>query len=249
MYGLMDCNNFFVSCERAFRPDLERRPVVVLSNNDGCIVSRSNEAKAMGIPMGLPFFRLAEYDRRKEVVAFSSNYVLYADMSKRVMSVLRDDVGEVFPYSIDESFFTFSDGASSQMDMVRALPSKVLQYTGIPVSIGVAPTKTLAKLASKFAKKYKGYGGCCVIDTEEKRLKALSLFPLSDVWGIGRRTIVMLERAGYHTAADFTEVSEQQVRRLLGVNGVRCSAHPWSGLCRDGHCGDEEEHLYVSLVC
>ena len=157
LYGLMDCNNFFVSCERVFRPELEGKPVVVLSNNDGCIVSRSNEAKEMSIPMGLPYFKLKEVDPKGEVTAFSSNYVLYADLSRRVMSILADCVGETMPYSIDECFFSLNMRQDEALAVAAGLPEKIKKWTGIPVSIGVAPTKTLAKMACRFAKKYKGY--------------------------------------------------------------------------------------------
>lgn len=221
LYGLMDCNNFFVSCERAFRPDLEGRPVVVLSNNDGCVVSRSNEAKAMQIPMGLPYFRLKEYDPMGLVTAFSSNYVLYADMSQRVMSILRDTMGDVEPYSIDESFFLPSMPLKETMALAAALPAKVRKCTGIPVSIGLAPTKTLAKVACRFAKKHSGYKGFCAIDSEAKREKAASLIKLEDVWGIGRKTLQRLNKAGYRTALDFCRADESLVRSMLGINGVR----------------------------
>ncbi|MBQ2322278.1 MAG: Y-family DNA polymerase [Bacteroidales bacterium] len=221
LYGLMDCNNFFVSCERVFRPDLEGKPVVVLSNNDGCIVSRSNEAKEMAIPMGLPFFQLRDHDPLGQVTAFSSNYVLYADLSKRVMSVLADMVCETMPYSIDECFFTLDASHGKAYEIASSIPARVRKWTGIPVSVGLAPTKTLAKMACRFAKKYKGYNNFCAIDSAEKLAKALRLVKLEDVWGIGRRTIKTLNKAGLFTAADFCNSSEGQVRKLLGINGLR----------------------------
>lgn len=217
----MDCNNFFVSCERVFRPELEGKPVVVLSNNDGCIVSRSNEAKEMSIPMGLPYFKLKEVDPKGEVTAFSSNYVLYADLSRRVMSILADCVGETMPYSIDECFFSLNMRQDEALAVAAGLPEKIKKWTGIPVSIGVAPTKTLAKMACRFAKKYKGYNGFCAIDDEEKRLKAAPLVSLNDVWGIGRKSIRTLNKAGLYTVADFSSATEEQVRKLMGVNGLR----------------------------
>lgn len=221
LYGLMDCNNFFVSCERVFRPELDGKPVVVLSNNDGCIVSRSNEAKEMSIPMGLPYFKLREIDPKGEVTAFSSNYVLYADLSRRVMSILADCVGETMPYSIDECFFSLNMRQDKALAVAAGLPEKIKKWTGIPVSIGVAPTKTLAKMACRFAKRYKGYNGFCAIDDEEKRLKAASLVSLNDVWGIGRKSIKTLNKAGLYTVADFCSATEEQVRKLMGVNGLR----------------------------
>lgn len=221
LYGLMDCNNFFVSCERVFRPELDGKPVVVLSNNDGCIVSRSNEAKEMSIPMGLPYFKLKGLDPKGEVTAFSSNYVLYADLSRRVMSILADSVGETMPYSIDECFFSLDMGQDEAFAVAARLPEKIKKWTGIPVSIGIAPTKTLAKMACRFAKKHKGYNGFCAIDNEAKRLKAVSLVKLNDVWGIGRRAIKTLNNAGLYSAADFCAATEEQVRKLMGVNGLR----------------------------
>lgn len=221
LYGLMDCNNFFVSCERVFRPDLDDKPVVVLSNNDGCVVSRSNEAKEMGIPMGLPYFRLREYDPLGKVTAFSSNYVLYADLSRRVMSILADKVGDTMPYSIDECFFSIQSDAAYASALCSGLPQKILKWTGIPVSIGLAPTKTLAKVACRFAKKFKGYGGFCDITDEQKRGKAASLISIDSVWGIGRRSVKKLNSAGIYTAADFCNSTESQVRKLMGINGVR----------------------------
>ncbi|MGN0028556.1 MAG: DUF4113 domain-containing protein [Marinilabiliaceae bacterium] len=221
LYGLMDCNNFFVSCERVFRPDLEGKPVVVLSNNDGCVVSRSNEAKEMGIPMGLPYFRIGEYDPFGKVTAFSSNYVLYADLSRRVMSILADNVGETMPYSIDECFFTIAKDANEAEAACRGIPAQIRQWTGIPVSMGLAPTKTLAKVACRFAKKFKGYGGFCSITDELKRDKAASLISIDSVWGIGRRSVKKLNSAGIYTAADFCKATEAQIQRLMGINGVR----------------------------
>lgn len=217
----MDCNNFFVSCERVFRPDLDGKPVVVLSNNDGCVVSRSNEAKEMGIPMGIPYFRIGEYDPFGRVTAFSSNYVLYADLSRRVMSILADSVGETMPYSIDECFFTVQGNVGEAEALCRALPAKIQQWTGIPVSMGLAPTKTLAKVACRFAKKFKGYEGFCSITDENKRYKAASLISIENVWGIGHRSIKKLNSAGIYTAADFCKASVGQIQRLMGINGVR----------------------------
>ena len=156
MYALVDCNNFFVSCERVFRPQLEGRPVVVLSNNDGCVVARSNESKAMGIKMGTPFYQVKHLVEQGRLVACSSNYILYGDLSDRVMSILADAVPKIEIYSIDEAFLVM-DGLSSErtVDICRELVGRIRKWVGIPVSIGVAPTKTLAKIASHFAKKYR----------------------------------------------------------------------------------------------
>lgn len=221
LYGLVDCNNFFVSCERVFRPDLNGRPTVVLSNNDGCVVARSNEAKAMGIPMGMPYFKLAEFDTQKQVTVFSSNYALYADLSARVTAILRDEMGEILPYSIDESFYISHDEPQRALERGRALARKIKQWTGIPVSVGLAPSKTLAKMACRFAKKYKGYDGACLMETAEKRQKALSLTAIGDVWGIGRKSLGKLLEMGINTAADFAQMDKKTVKRLLGIGGLR----------------------------
>lgn len=220
MIGLIDCNNFFVSCERVFTPRLEGRPVVVLSGNDGCIIARSNEAKALGIAMGEPFFHVRHLVESGALEVCSGNLALYGDMSRRVMSVVRRFVPRIEVYSIDECFLQL-DGLADLPAFGRHLAATVEQWTGIPVSVGIAPTKTLAKIASKFAKKYPGYRHCCPIDTEEKRRKALQLTPVADVWGIGRRHLPLLRQAGAATAADLARWNESRVRRLLALPGVR----------------------------
>jgi DNA polymerase V len=176
MFGLIDCNNFYASCERAFNPSLNGKPIVVLSNNDGCVIARSAEAKKLGIPMGEPAYKLKELIETNQVYVFSSNYVLYGDMSHRVMNTIASFAPEMEVYSIDEAFvlldgFENIDLKEYGENVVRT----VTRNTGIPVSMGIAPTKTLAKVANKFAKKYKNYKGACVIDTDEKREKALKL--------------------------------------------------------------------------
>ena len=218
MIGVVDCNNFFVSCERVFAPKLIGRPTVVLSSNDGCVVARSNEAKAMGIAMGIPFFKVKGLVESGQLCALSSNYTLYGDMSRRVMSVIRRHVPEMEQYSIDECFIVLPEIEDYQALGCR-LSQIVEQWTGIPVSVGLAPTKTLAKLASRFAKKHKGYRGCCLIDTQEKRRKALELTNLRDVWGIGRKSAAKLEQMGLHTAWQFARSGQKQIRKLMGVAG------------------------------
>lgn len=219
MVGLMDCNNFFVSCERVFAPELRGRPVVVLSNNDGCVVSRSNEAKALGIPMGEPFFRLRKQVESGEVFARSGNIRLYGDMSRRVMSVARRFVPRTEEYSIDECFLDL-DGVADPQSVGRELAATVLRWTGIPVSVGVAPNKTLAKLASHFAKRYAGYEGCCLIDSEERRVKALKLTPVGEVWGIGRQLQARLKTCGVKTAYDFASWRQSHVQKFFSQPGV-----------------------------
>ena len=245
MYALVDCNNFFVSCERVFRPDLDGRPVVVLSNNDGCVVSRSNESKAMGIKMGTPFYQIRHYVDEGVLTAFSSNYALYGDLSGRVMSLLADAVPHVEIYSIDEAFLHL-DGISTDEIPQKCceLREKILRWVGIPVSIGVAPTKTLAKIASHFAKRYKGYRGVCMMDTDEKRLKALGMTPIGDVWGVGRRLGPKMKGWGVETALDFVERPKEWVSERLGVNGLRT----WGEL-RAVPCVAEESDQRRKSIC
>lgn len=221
MYGLVDCNNFFVSCERVFRPSLIGRPVIVLSNNDGCAVALSNEAKALGFRRGDPYFKIKAQAERHGVAAFSGNHRLYGDMSARVMATLRAEVDDIEVYSIDEAFLHISSGISDLADYGRMLSRKVHRNTGIPVSIGIAPTKTLAKMASHFAKKYPGYKGACLIDNDEKRIKALELTPIGDVWGIGRRLSRRLSERGIVTALQFAGLDRERVRNNFTVTGER----------------------------
>lgn len=222
MVGLIDCDSFFCSCERVFRPDLAGRPVVVLSNNDGCIVARTREVKAMGIRDCMPYYQLMEQYPNSGIVAFSSNYALYGDMSARVMAVLRENVPEVIQYSIDEAFLDLR--GMERIDLKtwgEELCRKVQKCTGMPVSLGIAPSKTLAKVASKFAKKYPGYNKCCLIGNEEQREKALQLFPVADVWGIGRRMTRRLDYYGIRTAYDYTQRSRSWIRSNFHVTGER----------------------------
>ncbi len=212
-YGIIDCDNCYVSCERVFRPDLNGKPVVVLSNNDGCVVARSNEAKRMGIKAGTPYFQLAEQFPHQKIAVFSSNYELYGELTGRVMEIIRQEVPAYFRYSIDECFI-YLDGMS-HLDLKgwgEGLHRRIKKCVGMPVSIGLAPNKTLAKMASPFAKKYQGYHHCCMIDSEEKRIKALKLYPVAEVWGIGRRYAARLESLGVKSAYDFAEQKVTWVR-------------------------------------
>lgn len=220
--ALVDVDNCYVSCERSFRPDLNGKPCVVLSNNDGCVVARSNEAKAMGIEDGTPFFKLASQFPGQKIYAFSSNYELYADMTRRLMNIVRNSCPEFHRYSIDEGFCMLDD---MEPDSLKAwgedLHRRVLRGLGMSVSIGIARTKTLAKMASKFAKRYPGYHHCCLIDTDDKRVKALSLFPVGDVWGIGRRWEARLMAANVRTALDFANLSQSYVRTSFNIVAER----------------------------
>jgi len=213
MYGIIDCDNCYVSCERVFRPDLKDKPVVVLSNNDGCVVARSNEAKKMGIKAGTPYFQLAEQFPNQKIAVFSSNYELYGELTGRVVEIIKKEAPAYFRYSIDECF-VYLDGME-KIDLKawgEELHKKIKRNVGMPVSIGLAPNKTLAKMASHFAKKYQGYRHCCMIDTDEKRIKALKLYPIDEVWGIGRRYAARLEALGVKTAYDFAEHNQTWVR-------------------------------------
>ena len=223
LYGLADCNNFYCSCERVFHPDLVGKPVVVLSNNDGCVIARSEEAKRLGISMGAAFYQVKEQLEQAKVAVFSSNYNLYGDMSRRVHTMLGRYTPNVDIYSIDEAFIDLSDLGDSEYitNYGKRIVREVTKGTGIPISLGVAPTKTLAKMCSKFAKHYPGYEGCCLIDSEEKREKALKLFPIEDVWGIGRRSVDKLKYHGVKTAWDLTQKTESWVQRMLTITGVR----------------------------
>ena len=226
MFGLIDCNNFYASCERVFNPALNGKPVVVLSNNDGCVIARSNEAKALGIKMGVPAYQIKDLVSSNQVTVFSSNYTLYGDMSGRVMSILADLAPELEVYSIDEAFVNLV-GIQEIQSLGAKIVNQVTRGTGILVSLGIASTKTLAKVANKFAKKYPAYNRICIIDTEEKRIKALQLTDISDVWGIGRRQAAKLEKQGVKTAYDFTQLSSSWVRKNMTVVGERT----WKELC------------------
>lgn len=221
-WALVDCDNFFCSCERVFRPDLNGKPVVVLSNNDGCVVARSSEAKAMGIKMGLPYYQMLQQFPYSGITAFSSNYRLYGDLSARVMAILRDNAPFMYQYSIDEAFLDLSGMGNIELkEWGESLAKKIRMWTGIPVSIGIAQSKTLAKVASKYAKKYSGYNKCCLISTEAQRRKALQLLEIGDVWGIGRRITRSLAYAGVNTAWDFAEKSRGWIKSRYHVPGER----------------------------
>ena len=238
MFGLCDCNNFYVSCERVFRPDLQGKPVVVLSNNDGCIVARSQEIKDLGVKMGEPFFKIKDLVKKHNIISFSSNYELYADMSNRVMTILAGFAPETEIYSIDECFLNLTgldtyalstlhtnDNQLATFHPLKAYGTTIVQTvqrgTGIPVCMGIAPTKTLAKLANRFAKKYAGYNRVCLIDTPEKTEKALKLTDVGDIWGIGAKHSKRLNKQGVMTAYDFIKLPKAWVRKNMTVVGER----------------------------
>ena len=246
LFGLADCNNFYCSCERVFHPDLIGKPVVVLSNNDGCVIARSEESKALGIKMGDVFYQVKDRLEQNDVAVFSSNYNLYGDMSRRVMSLLSRYSPKVDVYSIDEAFLDFTGmGTSEELtEYCRKMVRHIGKGTGIPISLGIAPTKTLAKMASKFAKKHKGYEGVCLMDTDEKREKALKLFDVADVWGIGHRSVEKLNYYGIKTAWDLAQKSESWVRKEMTVTGVRT----WKEL-RGESCISIEELPHKKSIC
>ncbi len=223
MYALIDCNNFYASCERAFQPKLEGKPIVVLSNNDGCVIARSNEAKALGVPMGAPAFEYKTLFEKNNINVFSSNYALYGDMSNRVMQTLATFSPDIEIYSIDEAFLKFTGFELFNFDTIgKDIRYKVTKWTGIPVSVGFAPTKALAKVANKIAKKFADRtGNVHIIDTEEKRLKALKWLPIEDVWGIGRQHAKRLQKLNIKTAYDFTQMQDTWVQKNMSIVGLR----------------------------
>lgn len=222
MFALADCNNFFVSCERVFRPDLHERPVIVLSNNDGCAIARSNEAKALGIKMGEPFFKIRDKVARYNIAVFSGNMALYGDMSQRVRWVLSDFAPSIEIYSIDEAFLDLRGVKDVDFDAyAKKISAKCWKYTSIPVSVGIAPTKTLAKIASKLCKQYPKLRGGCYMYRHQDIEKVLRKYPIEDVWGIGRRSAPKLKAKGIYTAYEFTQLPESIVQGMFGIRGVR----------------------------
>lgn len=219
MLALADCNNFYASCERVFQPHLEGKPILVLSNNDGCVIARSNESKALGIKMGVPVFQVKKTIKQHDIRVFSSNFTLYGDLSKRVMNTMRQEVQAMEVYSIDEAFMDFS-GEGSPLERGIALKQKVQQHIGIPISIGIAPTKTLCKVAGLIAKKHTKTG---VFVLKDKAIieRALKWLPVGELWGVGRRHARMLDSVGIKTAYDLCRADDSWIRRRLSVVGLR----------------------------
>lgn len=221
MIALIDGNNFYASCERVFRHDWRNRPLVVLSNNDGCVIARSNEAKALGIKMGVPYFEVKELAKTHGVIVCSANFVLYGDISNRVTNILYRYCKDVEVYSIDESFM-FLDGYKDIEPMMLEVRQKIFKGLDVPTSIGIAPSKTLAKVANKIAKKFPDHtNSVYTLDTPEKIEKALKWFPLEDIWGIGRRYYDRFKNYGVHNALDFTNLPDDFLRKEMGILGVR----------------------------
>lgn len=227
LFALVDCNNFFVSCELVFRPDLAGRPVVVLSSGDGCVIARSNEAKALGVPMGAPVYKYRQLFKQHSVVAFSANFELYGDISRRITEVLTTITPRLEVYSIDESFLDISQLPIENYEAWgRSVRETILQWIGVPVRIGIAPTKTLAKLASDYSKKYPGLEGVSHLSPGTKNYeKALRETFIEELWGIGRRQAPKLRARAVATASDLTRLTEAQARSYLGsVQGARLHA-------------------------
>lgn len=222
VFALVDCNNFYASCERLFRPELEGKPVVVLSNNDGCIIARSNEAKALGIPMGAPYFKNKTFIKQHRVKVFSSNYALYGDLSHRVMSILQQMEPEVEIYSIDEAFVRLPKRADTTLtEHALDLRKTIKKHVGIPVSIGIAPTKTLAKIANRIAKKDPSHQGVLDLTDHESLDTILAGTQVGDIWGIGRRNSEKLHKQGIETALGLKNSNDEWIRKNLTVVGLR----------------------------
>jgi DNA polymerase V len=224
MFALVDCNNSYASCERVFNPNLQGKPVAILSNNDGCVISRSDEAKSLNLPMGAPIFKWERFCREHGIHVLSSNYPLYGDMSSRVMNILKQFTPDIEIYSIDESFLEFKNFkiGYDYNTYGAVIKTRIKKWTGIPTSVGIAPTKALSKVANKIARKFpEQTKGVYVIDTEEKRIKALKWTKIKDIWGIGRKLSKRLEAKGCKTAYDFIQLPDAWVKRNFSVIEAR----------------------------
>jgi len=244
MYGLVDCNNFYVSCERVFNPLLRKKPVVVLSNNDGCIIARSKEAKALGIKMGVPLFKVKDIVERENVIVFSSNYTLYADMSRRVMNIISEFAPSIEVYSIDEAFIELTNMNVDYESYVRQMRKVILQYTGIPVSIGVASTKTLTKVANHIAKDDESLEGICSLVKHKNLDQVLEDTNVVDVWGIGRQLSKKLIANGIFNAKLLKNCEDAWVRKMMSVNGLKTVSE-----LREISCLDLEETSATRKSC
>ena len=219
MFALVDCNNFYASCERVFNPNLRNKPIAILSNNDGCVISLSDEAKSIGLPFGAPIFKWEAFCKTNKIQVLSSNYPLYGDMSSRVMKILEQFTPDAEVYSIDEAFLEFKDfGDYDFQDYGNQIRKRILKWTGIPTSVGIAPTKALTKVASKIARKFpEETKGVYVIDSEAKRIKALKWIKLKDVWGIGRGLQKRLKAKHCKTAHDFVQLPDEWIRKNFSI--------------------------------
>ncbi len=232
VFGLIDCNNFFASCERVFDPKLIRKPIAILSNNDGCIIARSSEVKKMGVPMGAPLHEWKDLIERNHVNIYSANFHLYGDMSNRVMQILEKFSPDVQVYSIDEAFIDLTHVKTGDLyEYGKKIRDTIMKWTGLPVSVGIASTKTLSKIAVEHAKKNEEDQGCYVLDSEEKINNYLDTLPVQEIWGIGYRLCMRLNGQGVYTALDFKKLDERKVRQDMSVtvqrtlnelNGIHC---------------------------
>lgn len=245
MTGLVDCNNFFVSCERVFNPALRGRPVIVLSNNDGCAVALSNEAKALGLRRGDPYFKIRGVCDRHGVAVISGNHRLYGDMSSRVMATLASIVPDIEIYSVDEAFLHIDAPADDVENVGREIVRRVRRDTGVPVSLGIASTKTLAKIGARFAKRYPAYRGVCRIRDDSARRKALELTPIGDVWGVGRRLRPKFARLGITTALQYADLPPADVERIVNVTGRRT----WQELNGVACIGHDDANTSKKQIC
>ncbi|WP_134051627.1 translesion error-prone DNA polymerase V subunit UmuC [Rheinheimera aquimaris] len=218
-FALVDCNNFYASCEKLFRPDLVAKPVVVLSNNDGCVIARSKEAKALGIKMGVPLFKIRHLIEMHHIQTFSSNYALYADMSARVMQTLEEMAPAVEIYSIDEAFLDLTglEASSNLAEFGYTVRQRIQQWIGLTVCVGIAPTKTLAKLANHAAKEWSKTGGVVDLTSKERQRKLMALLPVNEVWGIGSKLSKRLETMGIHTALQLADAPPKLIRQQFSV--------------------------------
>lgn len=223
MFALVDCNNFYASCERAFQPQFNNTPIAILSNNDGCFISRSDEAKKLGLPMAAPAFKYHKFCEDNGIKVFSSNYPLYGDMSTRVMNILGTFTPDIEVYSVDEAFLKFEGFDKYNFDVYgKKIQRTVQKCTGIPISIGIAPTKALAKVANKIAKKFRSKtGGVFVIQSDEERIKALKWTKIESVWGVGHGNLKRLQSKNVKTAFDFIQLSDDWVKKQMAIIGLR----------------------------
>lgn len=222
MFAIIDINNFYASCERVFNPKLKNKPIVVLSNNDGCIIARSAEAKKLGIKMGQVFFEKENFLKEKNVNVFSSNYPLYADMSNRMVQTVQELVGDVIIYSIDEVFVDLSSHKNKNLEeFAHEIKERIYKHTGLPVSIGIAPTKTLAKIANFYAKRYKKFSNVLFLNNEKKIDQALELIDVGEIWGIGRRFKKFLKANGIKSALDLKNANQNFIHKHMSVTGLR----------------------------
>jgi DNA polymerase V len=244
IFALIDCNAFYVSCERVFNPKLNNKPVVALSNNDGCIIARSKEAKALGIKMGVPLFKVKDIVERENVIVFSSNYTLYADMSRRVMNIISEFAPSIEVYSIDEAFIELTNMNVDYESYVRQMRKVILQYTGIPVSIGVASTKTLTKVANHIAKDDESLEGVCSLVKHENLDQVLEDTNVADIWGVGRQLSKKLIANGIFNAKLLKNCEDAWVRKMMSVNGLKTVSE-----LREISCLDLEETSATRKSC